>query len=164
MVKVKGKLDKAKCLYFIDLFCGAGGVTSGLHNAMHNNIRVAKVIACINHDANAIKSHYLNHPETVHYTEDIRTVDISGIVEQVMNIRKNDPDAIICIWCSAECTNHSKAKGGKSRNADSRTLYTEIYRYITAIDPDYVFNENVQEIMMDGPLDKNNKGRLQRLG
>ncbi|GJM64537.1 DNA cytosine methyltransferase [Persicobacter diffluens] len=53
-------------VYFIDLFCGAGGTSSGAHLAG------AKVLACVNHNANAIKSHTLNHPEAVHFTEDIR--------------------------------------------------------------------------------------------
>ena len=54
----------------VDLFCGAGGTTTGFE--MTNGL--AKVIACINHDKNAIKSHWLNHPDVKHFEEDIRTV------------------------------------------------------------------------------------------
>lgn len=43
--------------YFIDLFCGAGGVTTGLHQASFNGEQIAQVIACVNHDPNAIASH-----------------------------------------------------------------------------------------------------------
>lgn len=150
-------MKKDSQLYFIDLFCGAGGVTTGLHNAMVDGIAIAKVIACVNHDANAIKSHYLNHKKTKHYTEDIRTLDISGIIAQVLNIRRKNPNAIICLWASLECTNFSKAKGGSPRNADSRTLAEHLYRYIEGFNPDYIFIENVEEFMSWGPLDENGK-------
>lgn len=52
---------------WIDLFCGCGGVTEG-YSQVENNF----VVACVNHDPSAIESHYLNHPESIHYTEDIK--------------------------------------------------------------------------------------------
>lgn len=48
--------------YFIDLFCGAGGVTTGVEGARWGGVKCAEVIACINHDAVAIASHEVNHP------------------------------------------------------------------------------------------------------
>ena len=53
--------DKIRLLY-IDLFCGAGGTSTGVHLARHDGEACAKVIACVNHDANAIASHAANHP------------------------------------------------------------------------------------------------------
>jgi len=44
-------------LLYIDLFCGAGGTSTGVELAKHNDEKCAKVIACINHDVNAIASH-----------------------------------------------------------------------------------------------------------
>ncbi len=151
-------------LYFIDLFCGAGGTTTGLHNARVSGANVADVIACINHDEKAIKSHYLNHPQTKHFTEDIRTIDISPIIKMVIELRLKEPDAIICLWASLECTNFSKAKGGQPRNADSRTLAEHLYRYIQGINPEYIFIENVEEFMCWGPLDKKGKPISRRAG
>ncbi len=55
-------------IYWIDLFCGAGGTSSGIHLSGKN----VKVLACVNHDKNAIESHKLNHPDAHHFTEDIR--------------------------------------------------------------------------------------------
>lgn len=37
-------------LYYIDLFCGAGGVTTGVEEAMFRDQKCAKVIACVNHE------------------------------------------------------------------------------------------------------------------
>ena len=109
--------------YFIDLFCGAGGVTTGVSMARKvDNAPAAKVIACVNHDPNAILSHQANHPETAHYTEDILVLDLTGIAQMVADVRASDPAAVVHLWASLECTNFSKAKGGLPREADSRTL------------------------------------------
>jgi DNA (cytosine-5)-methyltransferase 1 len=53
---------------------------------------------------------------------------------------------------SAECTHHSKAKGGESRDADSRSLPEYLYRYIEVLKPDIITVENVVEFLNWGPL------------
>ena len=63
-------------LLYIDLFCGAGGTSTGVENARHDGRQCAKVIGCVNHDANAIASHAANHPDALHFTEDIRTLEL----------------------------------------------------------------------------------------
>lgn len=144
-------------LYYIDLFCGAGGTSTGVELARVNGKRVAKVIACVNHDKNAIASHFANHPDALHFTEDIRTLNVSLIASLVKKIRFMNPNAKIVLWASLECTNFSKAKGGLPRDADSRTLAEHLFRYIDAIDPDYIQIENVEEFMSWGDL--NEKGK-----
>lgn len=51
--------DNIKLLY-IELFCGAGGTSTGVEKATFHGDKCAKVIACVNHDANAIASHAAN--------------------------------------------------------------------------------------------------------
>ena len=41
-----------KKLLYIDLFCGAGGTSTGVNSARLNGEQCADVIACVNHDAN----------------------------------------------------------------------------------------------------------------
>ena len=142
---------------YIDLFCGAGGTSTGVENARYADERCAKVIACVNHDANAIASHAANHPDALHFTEDIRTLELSPLVAHVERMKKIYPDALIVLWASLECTNFSKAKGGQPRDADSRTLAEHLFRYIEAIDPDYIQIENVEEFMSWGDMDENGK-------
>lgn len=144
-------------MLYIDLFCGAGGTSTGVEKAMHNGEKCAKVIACVNHDANAIASHAANHPDALHFTEDIRTLELSPLVEHVMKARRQYPDARVVLWASLECTNFSRAKGGQPRDADSRTLAEHLYRYIVALDPDYIQIENVEEFMCWGDLDDKGK-------
>lgn len=141
-------------LLYIDLFCGAGGTSTGVENARLNQSQCAKVIACVNHDANAIASHAANHPDALHFTEDIRTLELSGLVAHVEKMKIQYPDAYVVLWASLECTNFSKAKGGQPRDADSRTLAEHLFRYIEAINPDYIQIENVEEFMSWGDMDE----------
>lgn len=145
----------------IDLFAGAGGVTTGIELAKINGKKIAFVKACINHDPVAIESHACNHKKTIHFTEDIKDFDVKRFPK--LKIKKDD---ITYIWASLECTNFSNAKGGLPRDADSRTLANHLFRYIDHINPDYIFIENVREFMSWGDLDCNckpvskDKGRL----
>ena len=146
-----------KNLLYIDLFCGAGGTSTGVNSARMDGEQCAQVIACVNHDANAIASHASNHPDALHFTEDIRTLKLNPLVEHLERCRKENPEALVVLWASLECTNFSKAKGGQPRDADSRTLAEHLFRYIEAIDPDYIQIENVEEFMCWGEVDENGK-------
>lgn len=148
----------------VDLFCGFGGTTTGFVDAEINGSKIAKIIACVNHDPKAIKSHWLNHPDVKHYEEDIRKLKLTGLIKLVNKYRKKFPNVKLILWASLECTNFSKAKGGQARDADSRTLAEHLYRYIHAIDPDYVQIENVVEFMSWGPLDDNGKPESRKNG
>src|SRR5688572_7253759 len=84
-VKPSGPLDYIQFI-IIDLFCGAGGTTIGFEKAEHTYedlnaflksvgirpvsrevaFKIAKVVACVNHDPVAIKSHWANHREVEH--------------------------------------------------------------------------------------------------
>lgn len=141
----------------VDLFCGAGGTTQGFAMAEIEGNKIAKVIACVNHDHKAIISHWKNHPEVKHFEEDIRTLDLAELVNVVRFQQSLYPKAKLILWASLECTNFSKAKGGQPRDADSRTLSDHLERYVLALNPDYVQIENVVEFMSWGPLDENGK-------
>lgn len=141
-------------IYWIDLFCGAGGTSTGIHLVGEGN----HVVACVNHDSDAIKAHSSNHPDAHHFTEDIR--DFSVVIKLkdiVSKIREREPNAIVSIWASLECTNFSKAKGGQPRDADSRTLAEHMFTYLEHLKPDYFWVENVREFMSWGPLDEKGK-------
>jgi DNA (cytosine-5)-methyltransferase 1 len=151
------KTTEGVALIYVDLFCGAGGTSTGVESATIKGQQCAKVIACVNHDANAIASHAANHPEALHFTEDIRTLDLSALIAHVALMRLKYPNAKLVLWASLECTNFSKAKGGLPRDADSRTLALHLFRYIEALNPDYIQIENVEEFMSWGELDSNGK-------
>lgn len=88
-----------------DLFCGAGGSSSGLVEAGY------RVVIAANHWELAIQSHQVNHPETDHAQADISQVD-----------PRYFPTTDL-LWASPECTNHSIAKGVKRQRAMNEALF-----------------------------------------
>ena len=120
---------------FADLFAGGGGTSTGAF--MVPGIHVSWAL---NHDPIAIKTHAANHPETKHYQADIRTQNVSEL------------EPVDVLWASLECTNHSKAKGGKDKDEGSFTLGWELRRYVVHCNPDYLYIENVPEFIRWGEL------------
>lgn len=88
-----------------DLFCGAGGSSSGLVDAGY------RVVIAANHWALAIESHQMNHPNTDHSQADISQVD-----------PRYFPRTHV-LWGSPECTNHSIAKGIKRQRQQDLALF-----------------------------------------
>ena len=76
-----------------DIFCGAGGESTGLVAA---GIRI---LMAANHWELAIRSHNANHPTSDHDLTDIEDVDPRRYPRTRM------------LWASPACTNHSIAKG-----------------------------------------------------
>lgn len=88
-----------------DLFCGAGGSSSGLVEAGY------KVVIAANHWDLAIKSHQVNHPDTDHSQADISQVNPAYFPRTHV------------LWGSPECTNHSIAKGVKRQRQQDQALF-----------------------------------------
>ncbi|MGB2569232.1 DNA cytosine methyltransferase [Micromonospora citrea] len=86
-------------LTITDLFCGAGGSSSGAIQVPGVRVRMAA-----NHWRLAVETHNTNHPDADHDCADISQTD-----------PRRYPATDI-LWASPECTNHSQAKG--KRRAD----------------------------------------------
>ena len=125
----------------IDCFAGGGGASVGIEMALGRPVDIA-----INHDPQAIRMHKVNHPETLHLTEDIFKVDLQKYVAG---------RHVSLMWASPDCTSHSKAKGGQPREKGLRILPWAVYKHAKAILPDVIIMENVEEIQQWGPLDGN---------
>jgi len=81
-----------------DMFCGAGGSSTGAVQAG------AEVRVAVNHWARAVETHNTNHPNALHVLTDVSNAD-----------PRRFPKTTILI-ASPECTNHSLAKGVERRN------------------------------------------------
>lgn len=169
-------IDNNILFLVIDLFCGFGGTTKGFETATYVGAdgkiyKIAKVIACVNHDPKAIKSHWLNHPEIKHFEEDYRNIDLTELKSIVDFQKKLYPNAKIILWASLPCPHFSRAAGGTPKDDEIRTLAYSLYMkyddsikkhykgdsYIQLLNPDYVMIENVTEFKSWGPLDENGK-------
>lgn len=134
----------------IDCFAGGGGASVGIEMALGRTVDIA-----INHDAQAIRMHKTNHPETLHLTEDIFKVDLQKYVAG---------RHVALMWASPDCTSHSKAKGGQPRKSGLRILPWTVYKHARKILPDVIIMENVEEIQQWGPLDKKGRPITERKG
>lgn len=134
----------------IDCFAGGGGASKGIELALNRPIDIA-----VNHDPEAIRIHKVNHPHTLHLTEDIFTVDLQKYVAG----RKVD-----LMWASPDCTSHSKAKGGRPWHQGLRILPWAVYKHAKAILPEVIIMENVEEIQQWGPLDDTGRPIKERAG
>lgn len=124
----------------IDCFAGGGGASVGIEMALGRQVDIA-----INHDPQAILMHKTNHPHTKHITEDIFTVDLQKYVKG---------RRVALMWASPDCTQFSKAKGGKPREHGIRMLPWAVYKHTKAVRPEVVIMENVEEIQTWGALDE----------
>lgn len=84
-----------------DLFCGAGGSSTGAVQVPGVSVRVAS-----NHWDLAVETHEANHPDTGHVCADLSQID-----------PRYYPRTDI-LWASPECTNHSIAKGSRKITPD----------------------------------------------
>lgn len=92
----------------IDSFAGGGGASTGIEMALGRSPDVA-----INHDDVALAMHAQNHPDTLHIASNIWKVDPDDVL----------PGRPIGLgWFSPDCTDHSKAKGGKPIRRHIRDL------------------------------------------
>lgn len=123
----------------VDNFAGGGGASVGIELAVGRPVDIA-----VNHDADAIAMHKVNHPCTEHYQEDVFAID----PEKVTGGR---PVGIM--WASPDCKHHSKAKGGKPVEKKIRGLSWVILKWaMSHVAPRCIFMENVEEIQTWGPL------------
>jgi hypothetical protein len=85
---------------FVDLFAGGGGTSTGAFS-----IPGIYVAAAVNHDEIAIKTHAANHPETMHFKEDLWIMDekrlpkcnvlincLAQTVDDILKFKNNNHD------------------------------------------------------------------------
>lgn len=131
-------------LTMTDLFCGAGGSSTGAIQIPGVSVRLAA-----NHWDLAIETHNANHPDTDHLQADISQTDPRYV------------PATDLLWASPECTNHSRAKGRKAhRQPDlfgevlpdeaaerSRATMWDVVRFAEVHEYRAVIVENVVEVV-----------------
>lgn len=123
----------------VDNFAGGGGASTGMELALGYPVDIA-----VNHDADAIAMHKVNHPYTRHFQEDVFAID----PEQVTGGR-----AVGIAWFSPDCKHFSRAKGGKPVDKKIRGLSWVVLRWaMSSVAPRVIFMESVPEIKTWCPL------------
>lgn len=133
----------------IDSFAGGGGASTGIEMALGRSPDIA-----INHSAAALALHAVNHPATLHLSENVYRIDpLDYIAGRHVGLA----------WFSPDCKHFSKAKGGKPVERNIRDLCWIIPGWVERIQKsggkvDVVIMENVEEFRDYGPLLDTGKG------
>lgn len=123
----------------IDNFAGGGGASTGIELALGFPVDIA-----VNHDADAIAMHKVNHPYTRHFQEDVFSIDPVSVT---------GGREVGIAWFSPDCKHFSRAKGGKPVDKKIRGLSWVILKWaMSSVAPKVIFMENVPEIKTWGPL------------
>lgn len=122
----------------VDLFAGGGGASTGIEQAIGRHVDIA-----VNHDADAVSLHAMNHPQTQHYVSDVFEVDPRAVT---------GGQPVGLLWASPDCKHFSKAKGGKPVSKKIRSLAWVVVKWARLVQPRMIFLENVEEFQTWGPL------------
>lgn len=134
----------------VDLFAGGGGWSTGFERASGISPAVA-----VNHDPDAIAMHAANHPDSRHFCESIYDVD---------PVKACRGSRVRWLHGSPDCTDFSRAKGGKPRSQGIRGLAWMLVTWAAAVAPRILSLENVPEFLDWGPLLANDKVDPKRRG
>lgn len=137
-----------------DLFCGAGGATTGLELALADLGLRGRGIA-VNHWKVAIASHQANHPATRH---------LCAAVESLVPAEVVPGGNLDVLWASPSCTHHSRALGGRPRANQLRAQPDLILSWLDQLFVRRLIVENVPEFVEWGPLAANGKPLASRRG
>lgn len=122
----------------VDLFAGGGGASEGIKQAFGRDPDIA-----VNHDAEAVAMHAINHPNCEHLISDVFEVD---------PVKATRGRQVGLLWASPDCKHFSKAKGGKPRSKNIRGLAWVVVKWAKAVRPRCIVLENVEEFVTWGPL------------
>jgi len=142
-----------------DLFCGAGGTSTGLVLAVEEmereyGVKINLDLVAVNHWDVAIATHSANHKFAHHKCSGLTGVDPRTVI----------PGYLDLLVASPECTHHSNARGGKPMNDQSRSSGADVVRWIHDLMPSMVIIENVREYRTWGPLGANGRPLKSRKG
>lgn len=127
-----------------DLFCGAGGTSSGLAAACRSFGLDVDLLA-INHWNVAIQSHWANHPWARHLCQNLEAVDPTKVV----------PSGYLdLLVASPECTYFSVARGGRPVEDQLRASAWQVLRWAERLYIKSILIENVPEFAKWGPVDQ----------
>ncbi|MFH1741193.1 MAG: DNA cytosine methyltransferase, partial [bacterium] len=144
----------AKTIKAADLFCGAGGTSTGLYLAAEKLKRKIDLLA-VNHWPIAIDTHSANHLFARHMCESLDKVNPREVVPE---------GKLDILVASPECTHHSVARGGRPINDQSRASAWHVLRWAEALMPRIILIENVREFRTWGPIGTNKRPLKSRKG
>lgn len=132
-------------LRVVDMFCGAGGSSTGFARAAEAH-GVELELTAVNHWPVAIATHTLNHPDARHFCSNVyRLAPREAVPAGELDL----------LMASPTCTFHSRARGGKPISRQQRygrMTPTQVLRWAAELRPRCLIVENVPEFVDWGPV------------
>jgi DNA (cytosine-5)-methyltransferase 1 len=141
----KERKTNMRTMVTVDLFCGAGGASTGMGLAFEK-LGLKNKNYCVNHWDVAIATHSANHPDDIHRCAPVETIIPDEFVKE---------GYIDLLWASPSCTHHSRASGKKPKSNQLRAQPNMILDWLDMINVKRLIIENVPEFMEWGPLTAN---------
>lgn len=129
----------------VDLFCGAGGLSTGAARAA-SAIGVGIDLVGINHWPVAIETNKRNHPE---HANRIKCADLE-VALPLSHVPEGYVDLLIA---APSCVYHSRARGGRPVHDQQRMDPWHVVRWCTELRVKRLLVENVPEFVDWGPCD-----------
>ena len=140
-------MNRLKLIHAVDMFCGAGGTSTGLALACRDAGIQVDLLA-INHWQIAIDTHTAAHPWARHLCASLDHVRPLDVVPK---------GRLHLMVASPECTHHSVARGGRPVNDQSRATAWHVLKFAQELYIDNILIENVREFRDWGPIGANGK-------
>lgn len=137
-----GAVRVPRSLLVADLFCGAGGSSTGARRTIEQLGR-RMVLTCVNHWDRAIETHKRMHPDARHYCQDVSSVRPIAVVPE---------GRLDLLMASPTCTYHSRARGGRPTSDQQRMDPWHVTTWLTELRVKRVIIENVPEFVDWGPV------------
>jgi DNA (cytosine-5)-methyltransferase 1 len=137
-----GKGGEVRAVRIADLFCGAGGSSTGAMEAAQI-LGYRPELTAVNHWDRAIETHQANHPGARHLCTGVDNINPRDLYAE---------DELDVLIASPECTHFSTARGGRPVNEQSRATAMCVIRWAETMRPPIIMIENVPEFRSWGPL------------
>lgn len=126
-----------------DLFCGAGGTSTGMQRAIAQRGMDLQLVA-VNHWPVAVATHSANHSDAAHFCQDLATL------RPLVAVPGGRLDILVA---SPTCTYHSRARGGRPTSDQQRMDPWHVVTWLTELRVARLLIENVPEFVKWGPVD-----------
>lgn len=134
---------RARTITVADLFCGAGGLSTGATRALRE-LGIGMRLVGVNHWPVAIETNKRNHQD---HAERIHCADL----ETARPLELVPEGALDLLMAAPSCVFHSRARGGRPVNDQQRMDPWHVVRWCTELRVKRLLVENVPEFVDWGP-------------
>jgi DNA (cytosine-5)-methyltransferase 1 len=136
-------LTRPKRARVADLFCGAGSLSIGVHDALVE-LGYRPEFVAVNHWDIATRTYAMNHPGAKVYCTSLEAARPSDLVPG---------GSLDLVIAGVDCTFHSRARGGKPVTDQQRSSGWSVVNWCTELRVKRLLIENVPEYLRWGPVD-----------